>query len=565
MRVRRLFIWLAVWLAAGAGLATAQFSIPKLGGEDEEGVKVSSRLSLDRLSPGTEFRVAVVLDLKTPWHVNAHDVKSKMQIPTVMKWESSAGIELGAVTYPAGKDLKVGWSDAPLKLYEGRVVMTTRGRVLGDVKPGPLTIKGSVRYQACDEHRCLAPVNVPVEVTTEVVPVGTILTPQHAELFASVVEPRPVGSAPTVSDEDVDEENAIARRIREGGWLATYGFLFVGGLLLNLTPCVYPMIAITVGYFGGRNETRRGRAFGMASVYFTGIVLTYSSVGLVAALTGGLFGGLLQNAAVLVFVALLLAVLSLSMFGLFELQPPRLLMERASGLSAKAGYAGVFFLGATVGVIAAPCIAPVLVALLVYVGQRGDPLLGFSMFLTLAAGLGAPYIVLGTFSGLLARLPKSGMWMVWVKRVMGVVMMGVALWVARPVWSSWLPADPVTEGKGVKWEAYTDDVLVRALSAQEPVIIDFRADWCGPCVEMEATTFVDDRVVKRAAAFVMVKADLTDSALESVIALRKRYEVVGVPTIVFLGVDGRELKALRQVQKVSADELLRLMDQARSR
>lgn len=564
MRVRRLIWWLAVWLVTGTGLATGQFSIPKLGGADEEGVSVSSWLSLDRLAPGTEFRVALVLDLKGSWHVNAHDVTSKMQIPTVLTWESTSGIEVGKVTYPAGKNLKVGWSDEPLKLYEGRAVMLTRARVLDDAKPGPLTIRGSVRYQACDDHRCLAPVSVPVAVTTEVLPVGSILTPQHAELFA-LAEPGPVGTVAAVAGGNGEQENMIARRIRESGWLAAYGFLFVGGLLLNLTPCVYPMIAITVGYFGGRNETRRGRAFGMATIYFTGIVLTYSCVGLVAAMTGGLFGGLLQNAAVLVFVALVLAVLSLGMFGLFELQPPRFLMERASGLSAKAGYAGVFFLGATVGVIAAPCIAPVLVALLVYVGQRGDPLLGFSMFLTLAAGLGAPYIVLGTFSGLLARLPKSGMWMVGVKRAMGVVMMGVALWVAKPVWSSWLPAARVTEGKGVQWEAYTDDVLVRTLNAREPVIIDFRADWCGPCLEMEATTFVDERVVKRTADFVMVKADLTDSGSEPVVALRKRYEVVGVPTIVFLDAEGRELKALRQVQKVTADELLRLMDQVRSR
>ena len=330
--------------------------------------------------------------------------------------------------------------------------------------------------------------------------------------------------------------------------------------LTALTPCVYPMIAITVSYFGGQGGERNARrAFVSSLIYCLGIVLTYSTLGLIAALTGSLFGSALQSPFVLVGIALLLVALALSMFGLFELQPPQALMQKATGLSSKAGYIGVFFLGAVIGVIAAPCLAPFVVALLAFVGQTGNPWLGWWLFFALALGLGIPYVVLGTFSGLLTRLPKSGMWMVWVKRVFGVALFAVAAWIVSPLWQN--AAGPT--GGGIVWEPYSVANLQQAAAAHRPVMIDFTADWCGPCRKMQRTTFHDPRVIGQTNQVAMVRADLTRESSPEVEKIRKDFGIWGVPTILFLGPDGREHTELRQVEYIDANQLLGLLEKAK--
>lgn len=553
------------WLTIISGPVAGQFTLPRFGEETKTENPIEARvvMSLDRVSPGTEFLVGVVLEMKPPWHVNAHRVTSKMQIPTTLTWATAEGIEWGVVEYPEGKLVRVEWMQEKISLYEKQVVLMTPARVREDAAAGRLTLTGTLRYQACDDHQCLAPVSVPVKLDVEVSPLGTILIPQHGEVFGERLK---AGRMLAAGSATGDGENEIARRLREQGWLAVFLFLFVGGLLLNLTPCVYPMLAITVGYFGSRRDPSRSRAAMRAGVYFLGIVLTYSTVGLVAAMTGGLFGAVLQSKWVLLGVAAVLVGLALSLFGWYELQPPQFLMRGATGLTTKAGYMGVFFLGAMVGIIAAPCIAPVLVALLVYVGQRGDPLLGWTMFMVLACGLGAPYVVLGTFSGLLSKLPRSGMWMVWVKRGMGVVLMVVAAVIARPAWSAWVPESwrGVSESP-VDWVAYSPEAVEAAAAAGKPVLLDFRADWCLPCLKMEATTFVDSRVVELAREFVMVKADLTESGSAEAREMLDRYRVKGVPTIVFLDRAGTEAVELRQTKEISASQLIELMRQVKAR
>jgi thiol:disulfide interchange protein DsbD len=498
---------------------------------DELDLKPEVILSTNPIAAGAKFQISVAVTIPAPWHINANPAGEDL-IPT----ELAMPAPVTRVVYPKGKAVSVSWADGPVPLYEGRTVLVAEGIAPG--KAGPMRLAGELRFQACDDKTCLPPRSIPIEVTAEVTGTATATPP------AGVVT-SPAGQT--------KESNSIESLVQEKGWVLALVVLFFGGLALNLTPCVYPMIAITVSYFGGQGERKPGAAFAHSFTYFLGIVITYSALGLVAALTGGLFGALLQSAWVLIGIAVLLVALALAMFGLYEIQPPQALLQRATGLSSKAGFVGVFFLGAAVGIIAAPCLAPILVALLAYVGQRGDPLLGFVLFFTLAAGMGLPYVILGTFSGLLGRLPKSGMWMVWVKRVMGVLLIVVAVWITNPLWS---------QEHGDNWPAYSVEAVTAATADHKPVIIDFSAEWCGPCRKMEATTFKDPRVIEKGREFVLLRADVTKDQDPAVQRLMATFKIRGVPTLVFLGADGRERTELRRTEYTSADELLKLMTQA---
>src|SRR3989338_1494430 len=202
--------------------------------------------------------------------------------------------------------------------------------------------------------------------------------------------------------------------------------IFLSGVALNLTPCVYPMLSVTVALFGGKTEKRLGVAFGKALLYVAGMVFMYSFLGGFAALTGGFFGAILQNQWVLFAISLLMFILALSMFGLYEFQAPSAILSWMGGVR-RAGNLGIFLSGLFVGIFAAPCIGPPIVALLTWVGQSTNPAFGFLVFFVLALGLGLPYLILGTFSGLLSKLPKSGEWLVWVIKVFGVILISLSL------------------------------------------------------------------------------------------------------------------------------------------
>jgi thiol:disulfide interchange protein DsbD len=310
------------------------------------------------------------------------------------------------------------------------------------------------------------------------------------------------------------------------------------------------MIAITVSYFGASEGRTRGQAFAGALVYCLGIVASYSILGIIAALTGGLFGALLQSQWVLLGVSALLVALALSMFGLFEIRPPQFLVQRAAGMSSQAGQLGVFFLGATMGIVAAPCLAPFAVALLAYVGTSRQ----WWWFLVFSCGLAIPYLVLGTFSSLLSSLPKSGTWMVWVKRIFGVALLAVAVWFAWPiVGPKSMAVSPIA------WQPYS---LEKIANSDKPVLIDLYADWCIPCHEMDKRTFTDSRVVEKSKLFLTLRVDLTHTGSPEVEKLAQDFRIVGVPTFVFLDAKGDELPDLRQVGFVPVDEFLTVMGKA---
>lgn len=214
--------------------------------------------------------------------------------------------------------------------------------------------------------------------------------------------------------------NSLPNYLQAGSLLA-YAAAFVGGILISFTPCVYPVIPITVGYIGSRSNGSRARGFVLSLAYVVGMALTYSALGGIAALSGAVFGEIPASPVSNLIVGILCILLALSLFDLFAIPLPSFL----SGAAAprwSGGIPGAVGVGMASGLIVAPCTAPVFGALLVYVGSRQNLALGMSLLFVFALGMGGLLVLLGTFSGILASLPRSGRWLVLVKRGFGALM-----------------------------------------------------------------------------------------------------------------------------------------------
>ena len=406
----------------------------------------------------------------------------------------------------------------------------------------------------------------------------------------------------------------FAAALQDGSYLGAAALIFVAGLATSLTPCVYPMIAITVSIFGARQAGSRAEAALLSTSFVLGIAALFTPLGVASALTGSAFGSALASPWVVGALAALFAVMALSMFGLFDLALPSGLQRRLAQAGGF-GVRGAFVLGFVNGLIAAPCTGPVLAVLLTWVATTGNVAFGALALFVYAIGIGLLFWFVGTFA---ITLPKSGRWVEWTKSAFGIAMLALSLYYVRALlpfprpavrdelwlaialglliggvvvgaihlsfregaWAARIRkalgvtasvagilgivgwAEALPPGAHIEWVEDFELAKSRALTEERPMLVDFGADWCGACQELERDVLSDPRVVAEAERFVTVRVDLsTDEATDEKWGLLEAYNQPGLPFVVLHHSDGSE--AVRVTGMLESDEFLKMMTAVR--
>lgn len=595
MLTRLLLLPLLFWLAAGAAHALPE---PL----DPEKAYVFSARALDAKTIEAQWKIA------DDYYMYRDKIRFAVEPATAT---------LGAPTMPAGK-IHDDEFFGKVETYRGTVKIAIPIEAGGATS---ITLKAT--SQGCwDKGVCYPPLDQ--KATVKLVAAGEpqMSTPAMSSAPAAV----------TAAD-DGDESSRIAKLLKHGEYwwilLSFFGF----GLLLSFTPCVFPMIPILSGIIVNHGHAvTHARAFVLSSAYVLGMALTYAAVGIAAGFSGTLLSAAFQNTWVLSSFALVFVVLSLSMFGFYELQLPTALQSRLSETANRQGgsLSAIAVMGALSALIVGPCVAAPLAGALIYIAQTGDAALGGAALFAMALGMGVPLLVVGVFSRSL--LPKAGPWMDAVKKFFGVVMLATALWMVSPVIPAWAqmagwsllmivpaiymhaldPLPPHASGWNRLWKGVGVVLLLggaamlagllggardplqplgflrassggaaaeaaahprfervasvaeldeRLRTATRPVMLDFYADWCVSCKEMEKFTFADPTVAAAMAKFTLLQADVTANN-DADKALLKRFGLFGPPGIIFFDAKGRELANLRVVGYMAPAQFLPILDSA---
>ena len=526
------------------------------------------------------------------------------------KVAEGAPATLGAPAMPEGETKTDEYFGTQQVYHQDFTVMLPVSRAAGPALTLPVTLS----WQGCaDAGLCYPPTTRTFEVAL----------PAADKAVAAAMGT--AGPAAPGADGYVAEQDWLAGLIRGGSlwWMA--GVFFLSGLGLAFTPCVLPMVPIIAGIIAGHGaHVTRLKGFTLALTYVLGMAFTYTAAGMAFAAAGKQAQTLFQQPWIITLFAALFVAMALSMFGFFTLQAPAFLQSRLSELSnrQRAGsYLGVAVMGALSALIVTTCVGPALVAALSVIGQSGQMLRGGVALFAMAMGMGTPLLVVGASAGQL--LPRAGAWMETVKQVFGALMLAVAAWMISRLlperWALLLWAVPaaalgvvllraavraqlpllLVRGAGVLAAAYAlllvfgavrgatdptapwaaahtvaevpftsiksvadlDAAVARASAAGQPVMLDFYADWCVSCKEMEKYTFPDPAVRAALGNALLLRADVTaNDATDQ--ALLQRFAIFGPPTIAFYGADGVERANLRVVGFMKATEFAQVVQRA---
>ena len=549
---------------------------------------------------------------------------------------SAALLEVGALTagepvYPAPVTKFDKWENKDVEIYNEGITISLPVTVPADAADGAYPVQAEVRWRGCNPKMCFFPTSEVFDLNVAVGEGDAVAepTPDDEEPATEVAEDAPadVPSEPqTAASADMDLaglQQRLASALEKAAgksFLLVLIIAFLGGIAASFTPCVYPMIPITVAVIGARGTTSRAKAFSLALVYVLGIATLYSVLGVVAATTQTMLGSAFGNPWVMLAIAVLFAFLALGMFGVYNFALPSSVNTKLSQVGGQS-YAGVFVIGLVGGIVISPCTGPVVGAILLMIASGQLTLAqGFGVMFVFSLGVGMLFLVSGPFSESLQRLPQAGGWMTHVKNSFGFIMIlaaiyfvgaagfvpdgiigflmaislvtwGVVLGVFTPMepeagWPAWLlrtvavvllmlgflmlgralygddhGASAPPAGEAIVWETDIQAALDRASAEGLPLMFDFTQDNCPQCRELEHKTFPDPGVVQRSRSFVSVTVDMTQLVpLEETLA--ERYGVPGAPRIVFCRPDGEEIEDTAIQGYVPPASFSRSMDRA---
>jgi cytochrome c biogenesis protein CcdA/thiol-disulfide isomerase/thioredoxin len=541
----------------------------------------------DPVASGQTVRAALQIALPEGFHVQSDRPRDPTLIPTVLTINPPEGVTVTEIVFPTPVDLKQLGTDQPLAVFERVFPIGVQLTLARSVK-GEIVVPARLRYQACNDTTCFAPKTADAEWKIRVVPANAAATRLHSDVFDGIAfghgSPPPAAAPATATDLDalinpgggavpadrvasLDDFTTLATT---GGYLGKSDFLtfirnaengvkepglfdgrgplaillivFLGGLALNLTPCVLPMIPINLAIIGaGSTAGSRGRGFLLGGAYGAAMALVYGVLGLVVILTAGTFGTINSSPWFNLAIAALFVVLGLAMFDLITIDFSRFSRRMAIGPSNRGSFLLAFGMGAIAALLAGACVAPVVIQVVLFSSNlyaRGTTI-ALALPFFLGIGMALPWPIAGAG---LAALPKPGAWMVRVKQILGVLILATAAYYGYETYAlfanRWV--DPTAVASSVQdklkegWYASLDAGLDAAKRERKPVLIDMWATWCKNCLTMDITTMKEPEVVAALNGYVKIKFQAEDPDREPVRAIMQRFNAVGLPTYVIL-------------------------------
>ncbi len=537
-----------------------------------ENMKIDSDVVPQNIQKGGEAVLILTINIPSRFHISDPSSGLLQVLPDTLN-----EIRFGSPVFPNSIKTKYG------SIYSGTIEIKLPLTIDSQSLPGEKSLHVKMIYQPCDEKddTCFPPQTRIVE---------TVFTVLDEE---------------TAGQSNIGISEGIAGKLThalERGSILAFILIFVGGLLTSLTPCVYPMIPITIAVIGAQAAGKKLKGFVLSLFYVLGIATTFSVLGVVAAKTGSLFGSATQHPIVQIFIAAVFLFMGLSMLGFFILQMPSAISSKLQRKRGK-GFIGAYLTGLVAGLVVSPCVGPLLIVILAWVAKTGSVLLGFGLLFTFALGIGVLFIILGTFSGVLRNLPKSGGWTDYIEKGFGLLLIVLAILFLKPVlplliyqgiWGVFLivlgtflgifspqaqdakksqkmtralsylavligslfiffsfyqhyqvkagysPESIRKESQDKFWILSEEEGFQLAQIEKKPILIDFFADWCAACHELDEKTWSDPFVKNELKRFITVKLNLTKDN-ETTKRHYQKYNIQGLPTVIIINSSGEEL------------------------